>query len=462
MEASNTTNMPFPKTLYIESLRLSGYRAIKDETTLDFSMDNKIAQWTVLLGENGTAKTAILKAISAMSPVLKDESKDEDEISWLPRGTGESRWVNWWQSNRSQNSKSSGDHTSLSLQFATSHSGLSNTFSSKKTQWKADFEFIDTSRKVKTDILAPQHDEVESFLPLNVLSFTANRLTARQSENGSETQNGISIFRDYTVICSPEIWLLELHHAMMLDGDATDKSKAVDAFESVKQCILKILPDVEDLKIERGPKSGLTNPQIAVRFLSPFGWVTFDQLGLGYQSIASWCIALLKTLYDKYHGSLSEPETGPAIVLIDEFDLHLHPKWQLSLMGTLGAFFKNTQFIITTHSPLIVQGIPENSKVILLQKEEDESGVNWITANSDPVRVRGWRLDQLVSSDLFGATSRPKDMQVMFKRRFELISKPILNDEEQAEFEQLDRILKQDAPASLSEETLAALELLKK
>jgi AAA domain, putative AbiEii toxin, Type IV TA system len=41
----------------------------------------------------------------------------------------------------------------------------------------------------------------------------------------------------------------------------------------------------------------------------------------------------------------------PAIVLVDEIDLHLHPKWQRQLIGFLTERFPNTQFIVTAHSP---------------------------------------------------------------------------------------------------------------
>lgn len=58
-------------------------------------------------------------------------------------------------------------------------------------------------------------------------------------------------------------------------------------------------------------------------------------------------------------GSSSDLQTNrladPAVVLVDEIDLHLHPIWQRRLIGFLSERFPNTQFIVTAHSPLIVQ-----------------------------------------------------------------------------------------------------------
>ncbi|CAH6919865.1 ATP-binding involved in virulence-like protein [Vibrio chagasii] len=56
----------------------------------------------------------------------------------------------------------------------------------------------------------------------------------------------------------------------------------------------------------------------------------------------------------------------PGMVLIDEVDLHLHPKAQEKYLRALTAIFPNIQFIVTTHSPFVIRGLPENSQVINL------------------------------------------------------------------------------------------------
>ncbi len=52
--------------------------------------------------------------------------------------------------------------------------------------------------------------------------------------------------------------------------------------------------------------------------------------------------------------SLDDPLQGEGVVMIDEVDLHLHPRWQHNLIDKLVRTFPNVQFILTTHSPLIV------------------------------------------------------------------------------------------------------------
>ncbi|HYO70352.1 MAG TPA: AAA family ATPase [Archangium sp.] len=53
------------------------------------------------------------------------------------------------------------------------------------------------------------------------------------------------------------------------------------------------------------------------------------------------------------------------LVLIDEIDLHLHPKWQLGLIPTLKRVFPKLQFIVTTHSPMLLPGLSREEVVIL-------------------------------------------------------------------------------------------------
>lgn len=53
-------------------------------------------------------------------------------------------------------------------------------------------------------------------------------------------------------------------------------------------------------------------------------------------------------------------EEIPAIVLVDEIDVHLHPKWQRLIVPKLEDLFPLCQFIATTHSPFVVQGVDES------------------------------------------------------------------------------------------------------
>jgi predicted ATP-binding protein involved in virulence len=69
---------------------------------------------------------------------------------------------------------------------------------------------------------------------------------------------------------------------------------------------------------------------------------------------------------------LKNPLYGFGVVLIDEIELHLHPKWQREIIPALTRTFPHCQFIVTTHSPQVVGEIKPQGIYIL---EKTENGI---------------------------------------------------------------------------------------
>jgi len=103
--------------------------------------------------------------------------------------------------------------------------------------------------------------------------------------------------------------------------------------------------------------------------------------------------------------------------------------------------FPNVQFIVTAHSPLIVQG-SEEENIIVLEKNGDH-----VLVRDNPVNVKNWRIDQILTSDLFGLeTARSNEAEAKLKRRRELITKGYLEESEEKEMEILNQFM-HDVPA---------------
>lgn len=87
-------------------------------------------------------------------------------------------------------------------------------------------------------------------------------------------------------------------------------------------------------------------------------WRRFDDLSDGYKNIVrlSLDIAYKAIKLNPHLGSEVVINTK-GVVLIDEIDMHLHPKWQKTIIADLKRTFPNIQFITTTHSPFIVQSL---------------------------------------------------------------------------------------------------------
>ncbi len=126
-------------------------------------------------------------------------------------------------------------------------------------------------------------------------------------------------------------------------------------------------------------------------------------------------------MVERYPDS-ADPLAEPAFVAVDEIDLHLHPVWQRKLMGFLTKRFPNTQFVATAHSPLVAQAAAD-ANLVVLRREGDH-----VVIDNDVENIRGWRIDQILTSDLFGLESaRPPHVERLLAERKELLDKPKLN-----------------------------------
>lgn len=131
-----------------------------------------------------------------------------------------------------------------------------------------------------------------------------------------------------------------------------------------------------------------------------------ETLSQGTLATLTWAGTLLARLYTTYRGdeglaTMSNPAAGPALLLVDELDLHLHPAWQRTITTAISKVFPGTQVIATTHSPLIVGSLGAGQVV------QVERGLDGRVTASRPRSFEGWRADQILTSDAFGlATTR--------------------------------------------------------
>jgi hypothetical protein len=178
--------------------------------------------------------------------------------------------------------------------------------------------------------------------------------------------------------------------------------------------------------------SGGTHPTARAEFKTPYGWVQLRQLGYGYQTLITWVTDFVSRMVERYPDS-PDPLAEPAVVLVDEIDLHLHPVWQRKLMGFLTERFPNTQFIVTAHSPLVAQAAAD-ANLAVLQREGDH-----VVIRNDVDYIRNWRVDQILTSELFGLkTTWPPRLEPLFAEREKILTKPKLTKADEKRLAELD------------------------
>ena len=105
--------------------------------------------------------------------------------------------------------------------------------------------------------------------------------------------------------------------------------------------------------------------------------------------------------------------------LLDEIDVHLHPRWKMSIVSQLKELFKHVQFISTTHDPLCLRGLSKG-EIMVLERKDDGVHVQYDELPSP----EGLRTDQLLTSEFFGLNSTmDKDTEQLFLLYYALLAK---------------------------------------
>jgi len=424
------------KHVYFTSLVLENVRAYGDRQKLSLTTSDgstNPAQWTLIIGENGVGKTTLLQCLAKMRPVpnwrnKQDKSSDEMTDCVTPAFQDE------LENEPFDALVRTGENVHLKLEATlsvgvpldkTDSGSSSSIFTRLMVERKGgEVEAVDSDG---TDL----HDFKE---PL-VIGYGASRHMGSPRSMKIDLKVGVSsLFDDSVKLVNAEDILQDLDYSEFKEAPGTGK-----LLNRLKEALATILPDVrasEDIKIYAPKALGLKGKK-GVHVRTPYGEVPFSSLSLGYQTMSAWTIDIAWRLFQENPES-ENPLSESAIVLVDEIDLHLHPRWQRRIRTELSKHFPNVQFIATAHSPLMAQSYLD-ANIVVIRRDENQA----IIVN-EPFVVRGWRLDQILTSELFGlASARPPDIENKMQRQQELAQKIPRSDLEQQELDKLDLLLRE-------------------
>lgn len=149
-------------------------------------------------------------------------------------------------------------------------------------------------------------------------------------------------------------------------------------YESLLKKVLlhteNLVPGIVDLEL-RGRRSARPNDlMLSHRFVQRAGGgdlkLPATWLSHGYQSVLAWVSDLVGQITLEA-GMVLDPQEMEGLVLIDEVDLYLHPSWQVGLVQALKETFPRMQFVVTTHSPILLTAFRREEVVVL---DFDEQG----------------------------------------------------------------------------------------
>lgn len=400
--------------IYVSSLELQNVRCFGKRQRLKLTdSDGNPVQWILILGDNGVGKTTLLQCLAWMRPVPWADTEAGGIQGTEPALNDEENEV--WQS-----LIRIGDNVDAIL-AATLSVGRAMCGKSRRhaEELQTHVEMQRKSGKLQAPKNAESDANASSYIlksDLAMFAYGAMRRPGTLVRDGEELSDPLaSLFRDSAELYDAEDILLKLDHGAT---SGTEQDKRI--LSDVKRLLAEVLPDVADAtQIEIRPPRvfGSRRQHEGVTVETPYGNVPVSALSLGYQTTLTWVTDLALRMYDRYPES-SNPLAEPGIVLIDNIDLHLHPRWQRRMMTDVARLFPAVQFIATAHSPLIVQAA-ENAKLAVLRESDGE-----VVINDDHEDVSTWRVDQILSSDLFGVPTRSQYIEQLRTERNALADLP--------------------------------------
>ena len=136
----------------------------------------------------------------------------------------------------------------------------------------------------------------------------------------------------------------------------------------------------------------------------------------------------------------------PGIVLIDEIDMHLHPQWQWNVVKALKTTFPKVQFVVTTHSPIVIASCKDEKLIVLSQNPVETRHTKLEFAYDRS--VQGWQVDDVLEDIMKTANRDPDTIRKLNRLRVLAMKahREQLNDAEQEEFRNIKGELKEILP----------------
>ncbi|HZH77147.1 MAG TPA: AAA family ATPase [Archangium sp.] len=417
--------------MWIERLRIHNIRSF-EEQRFSFSRDEgKPYQWVTLLGENGGGKSTVLQTLGLLL------AGPEGAQTLVPRPVG---WL-----------RGELDVGVLEMSFRQGNTdpGKWKSKSFKHVLLVTGRQPVVLRKQVYTEptLLEFPHPEL-SWLRENAFAsrgsgwFSAGygafrRLTRSQQiivpalEPQARYTNFLTQFNEDEPLATFERWVVYLDYL-------SAKSKGQNAKQAKSQRALGI--DAINRMLPSGTRFDSVTEQGRILFDVGGRKVPTIAMSDGYRSVLALAGDLIWRLIQAFPES-SNPLHEEGVVLIDELDIHLHPRWQRHIAGWLRDQFPKLQFFVATHSPFVAAGAGEDALTLRLTLEE---GVTRVEKVETPAALS---VDGILQSEAFGQLSpySPRT-QAAIDRYDALARKRKRSKAEEKEFSELRAFMQQARP----------------
>lgn len=358
----------------LERIHLHNFRCF-DNLTVDFGK-----RLTVIIAENGAGKTALLDAIAigfgrylTKLPGISGRAIKDTDIRVAAAERREPFMMLTWEARTLDDRPivwSGGRKRDAAVSAAAIKKQLSEDQMARLSRGLKEIDDFTLG------LVRSETDQQGYFLPV-IAYYGTNRAIREEVQRRRGFKKNFSRFDALAGALEPDSRFraaFEWFNAME-DIERREREKRRDfdyrhpELQTVRSAIVRLLPE------------GFSNPRTEVRplrfvidRLMPDGCtrtLRISQLSDGYRVVLGLTMDLARRMAQANSQMIANdmkimnPLDLPAIALIDEVDLHLHPSWQQRVLTDLMQTFTNTQFIVTTHSPQVLSTVKrENIRII--------------------------------------------------------------------------------------------------
>lgn len=377
----------------IESLSLQNFRHFEVET---FHFKQQVS---VLIGDNGSGKTAILDALAIAASSLflgidqiKPRVIRRDDIRRVLFQTG--------------------DLPNLEPQPPTIITASGNVAGQQVT-WERSLMSLDgNTRHANAAALKTiayrigrqiRENDASALLPL-IVHYRTGRLWLQKKEKSADPLPPSSRSRGYIDAMEPatgEKLMRRWFKTMTMV--AIQRRASLDTLDGVRRAVTAAIPEADNIFHD------LAADELVVVNKETGAPIPFRLLSDGPRNMISMVADMA------YRAAVLNPQLKedaaretPGIVLIDEIDMHLHPTWQRRVLDDLRTIFPKLQIVATTHSPFIIQSLRPGELINLDQRREEyvDRGIEDIAERvmgvDDAGKSRRWHTRNAAAAEFLG------------------------------------------------------------
>ncbi|MCB9742884.1 MAG: AAA family ATPase [Alphaproteobacteria bacterium] len=198
--------------------------------------------------------------------------------------------------------------------------------------------------------------------------------------------------------------------------DRKDLDHRLPELQAVREALVRAMPRCANPRIASRPL------RLVVDFSpeqGPVEELSLQQLSNGYRTHLALVMDLARRMVQANPFRADGEAWGldePSLVLIDEVDLHLHPRWQQQVLPSLLAAFPHAQFIVTTHSDQVLSSVPADALVLHLQR-----GAEGLEAVLPPIPLHAASSERVLERAMQVNPRPPGETRTLLERYLDLV-----------------------------------------